>query len=70
MSHIQIESDTSMPFIPWSNYQFCEMLTFGVTEGVMVTFRQAVGAASRRFLQRERDMTHSSLDRTMGIPYS
>ena len=30
-SHIQIESDMSVVFTPASNYQFCEMLTFGVT---------------------------------------
>lgn len=41
MAHIQIQPDTSMPFILWSNYHFWEMLTFSVTEGVTMTFRRA-----------------------------
>lgn len=36
-----------MPFLPLSAYQFCEMLTFGVTVGVTVTFKHAAVWASR-----------------------
>lgn len=42
MPHIQIESDISLPFTSSLSIQLCEMLTFRVTEGVMVTFKHAV----------------------------
>lgn len=47
MPHIQIQADTSMPFIPQSNYHFWEMLVFSVTEGVTVTFRWEGDGAPR-----------------------
>lgn len=57
MSHIQIESDTSFPFILRSNYQFSEMLTFSVTEGATVTFRWTGDGAPGHKFAWQHDMT-------------